>query len=68
MALCQHFLQVVKKQKIDCNNVKGLTQQAVFPLEHNLSLWIRNLENTIPMAVLMADDDLIESAADSKVE
>ncbi len=57
--LCEFFVQ--KYCKIDGRNVKGMTKQAISLLNgHPFSGNVRELENIIHRAVLLADSDLIE--------
>ncbi|NOX35009.1 MAG: sigma-54-dependent Fis family transcriptional regulator [Deltaproteobacteria bacterium] len=57
--LCEFFVQ--KYCKIDGRNVKGLTKEALSLLDrHPFSGNVRELENIIHRAVLLADSDLIE--------
>ncbi len=56
--LCRFFIQ--KYCKIDNRNVKGLTASAISVLNrHSFSGNVRELENIIHRAVLMADEELI---------
>ncbi|MCP4673381.1 MAG: sigma-54-dependent Fis family transcriptional regulator [Desulfobacula sp.] len=57
--LCEFFIK--KYCKIDGRNVKGLTKQAKIILNHHpFSGNIRELENIIHRAILLADSDLIK--------
>lgn len=57
--LCKFFIQ--KYCKIDDRHVKGMTKQAISLLNrHPFSGNVRELENIIHRAVLLADSDLIE--------
>jgi two-component system response regulator FlrC len=57
--LCQFFIQ--KYCKIDDRDVKGLTSKAISLLNHHpFPGNVRELENIIHRAVLLADSDLIE--------
>lgn len=57
--LCRFFIK--KYCKIDGRHVKGLTKQAISLLDrHPFSGNVRELENIIHRAVLLADSDLIE--------
>ncbi len=57
--LCEFFIK--KYCKIDGRHVKGLTKQAQITLNHHLFPGnVRELENIIHRAVLLADSDLIK--------
>jgi two-component system response regulator FlrC len=57
--LCDFFIQ--KYCKIDGRNVKGMTKQALSLLNsHSFPGNVRELENIIHRAVLLADSDMIE--------